>query len=499
MSGLANRTFTGMNVTTPIPTVLPEIPSGGGGPLPANGVFTNPAISVDNQGRIRFIEDAGGGGGGLSNITIGPGLEPTGLLADGSTLQVNYNAAAPNIITAAGPTAGPNPITTGAILIQKNPVDDVSKIDLINIGLSSFANLNSDLNMSNAFKVTNLPNPNVGSDAANKNYVDQAVITGGTLVFQGGYDASTNNPNITNPSPPGGAPGSNGISAGATYVVTTAGTISWPGGGATIVAEVGEVLIAGVDNPTTAADWVDVQRNTGLATEISTGICRFPNTAAQGLPPGDLPLSVSNGAVSLAQVNLASQVTGNLPVTNLDNGPPVGPPADANYFWCGNGTWNIPTPPVQARASYKIETRAAPAPGAAGRDVFAEQGGQVCVVNIPEIYDVSGLVAGQIPFISVGVAPGEYFVQFSGSLFISSGGPGDTMTLTFESLAGGVSSILNEMEGEYYDNDLGFPFSMSGIYRFSQPTRFFIRYTISDLVSSTAWNTGTSISLFKLT
>lgn len=501
MSGLANRTFTGMNITTPIPTVLPEIPSGGG-PLPPNGVFTNPAISVDNQGRIRTIEDAGGGGGGLSNITIGPGLEPTGLLVDGSTLQVNYNAGPqPNIITAAAPQ--PATTTTGAILIQENPGDDVRNIALSNIGLSSFAELTSDLNMNNANKVTNLPNPNVGSDAANKNYVDGAVITGGTLRFQGGYAVPANTPNITNPSPPGLPPGSNGITAGATYVVTIAGTITWPDA-TTIVAEVGEVLIAGVDNPTTAADWVDVQRNTGLATELSTGICRFPTAGDPAFPPGaTIPLSVSNGAVGLDSINLASQVTGNLPVTNLNNGPPPGQPA-ANYFWCGNGTWSIPTPPVpvQPKASYKIDTAAATSAGASNRDVFAEGFPQVIVTNDTEVSVGPSIdpVNNQMPFINITVA-GEYFVQFSGSLLIQIGGVSDTITMRFakDSGAGTPQSVLNEMLGEYYDNDIGFPFSMNGIYNLAVGTRFFIQYTNNDPTSDTAWRPGTAVSLFKLT
>ena len=58
MSGLGNKTFN-LQVTTVIPTVLEPIPTSG--LLPSAGVFSRPAIRVDNQGRIRSIEEGSSG------------------------------------------------------------------------------------------------------------------------------------------------------------------------------------------------------------------------------------------------------------------------------------------------------------------------------------------------------------------------------------------------------------------------------------------------------
>lgn len=57
------------NTTADLPLVLPEIPTQGS--LPTNGVFTNPQISVDNEGRIRTIEEGSGGGGASASLPLG--------------------------------------------------------------------------------------------------------------------------------------------------------------------------------------------------------------------------------------------------------------------------------------------------------------------------------------------------------------------------------------------------------------------------------------------
>jgi hypothetical protein len=69
----------------------------------------------------------------------------------------------------------------------------------------------------------------------------------GALVYQGGFNASTNTPNL--------ASTPTGINKGFTYTVTTAGTFY------TTEVQVGDMLIAEIDDPATEADWTIVNKN----------------------------------------------------------------------------------------------------------------------------------------------------------------------------------------------------------------------------------------------
>ena len=93
--------------------------------------------------------------------------------------------------------------------------------------------------------------PSAQTDAASKDYVDNAVVGG--LVYQGGYDAFQNSPDLTT-SP-------NSILKGWTYTVTVGGTFFGE------VLEVGDVLIAEQDDPSSLTDWTTVQNNIGIATD----------------------------------------------------------------------------------------------------------------------------------------------------------------------------------------------------------------------------------------
>lgn len=96
------------------------------------------------------------------------------------------------------------------------------------------------------------------TSAAVKAYVDASTV--GAIIFQGGYDAATNTPNLD--VPPTGT-----IKKGFMWTVTVDGLFF-----GTEQLRVGDSVIAEVDSPTTLADWTTVQGNIDLATLTTVGI-----------------------------------------------------------------------------------------------------------------------------------------------------------------------------------------------------------------------------------
>jgi len=94
--------------------------------------------------------------------------------------------------------------------------------------------------------------PTLALQAATKSYVDNTLAGSGSLIFQGSYDAVNNVPNLTS---------GTGILKGWTYAVTAGPSTSfW-----SPPLDVGDLVIANIDNPTSAADWTEVQSNIGIA------------------------------------------------------------------------------------------------------------------------------------------------------------------------------------------------------------------------------------------
>lgn len=108
-------------------------------------------------------------------------------------------------------------------------------------------------------KITNVVNPTNNQDAATKNYVDNTLAGSGSLIFQGSYDAVNNIPNLTS---------GTGILKGWTYAVTAGPSTSfW-----SPPLDVGDLVIANIDNPASASDWTEVQSNIGVAGSGTTDL-----------------------------------------------------------------------------------------------------------------------------------------------------------------------------------------------------------------------------------
>ena len=119
-----------------------------------------------------------------------------------------------------------------------------------------------DIILGGTGRIQGVDTVSANTDAANKLYVDQQLAGSGLLLFQGGYNASTNTPDLDS-SP------SSSIKKGWSYVVTADGSFF------TEQVRVGDLLIAQQDAPTTLAHWVTVQSNIDLASTTTVGLAQI--------------------------------------------------------------------------------------------------------------------------------------------------------------------------------------------------------------------------------
>ena len=135
-----------------------------------------------------------GSGDAVESITGGDGIFITGT-APVPIVSVAYlesaNGALDNIIQKA-PTGG-TLSSTNEILVNKGLTGtfNAAKVALNTIPINFFATATGDIDLG-GFKASNLADPIGTQDAATKAYVDAATVGG--LIYQGGYNASTNSP-----------------------------------------------------------------------------------------------------------------------------------------------------------------------------------------------------------------------------------------------------------------------------------------------------------------
>ena len=268
------------------------------------GAYTSANITIDKYGRVTAA--ATGGAGTMSSFKAAGDTGTAQSIGDGDTLTIAGSTGIDTVASATGTvTVNLDLCELDAPKSDIDPTKDTlagcfgsanGKVVIDTIPLSAFANPSGNLDMNNQ-KIVDMADPTSAQDASTKNYVDTTFAGSGSLIYQGGYDATT------------AAPTTASTKKGFTYAVTKGGTGN-PAGFWSPALEIGDLIIANVDNPTSAADWTEINKNIDVATATVQGIANFPTTGGLSVSAGAVSIPVSGvKAATYGAADSVSQVT----------------------------------------------------------------------------------------------------------------------------------------------------------------------------------------------
>lgn len=250
----SNGTFVNLNVTgtTAKPIITAELSATG---TPSNTVY----LRGDNTWAP--VSGISGTTYDLDSIQVGSNVAVT-LVGSNSTLDTVTFVAGTNITLTDDGSANitidaANPDQTVTLTGEVTGTGTTSITTTVADGVLDVANFNASAIVTEAEGIENNDNDTtLPTSAAVKAYVDASTVGG--LIYQGGYNAATNTPDLTT-SP-------NSIKKGWTYTVTADGTFFGE------QLRSGDVLIAEIDSPLALVDWTTVQNNIDLASLTQIGI-----------------------------------------------------------------------------------------------------------------------------------------------------------------------------------------------------------------------------------
>lgn len=215
-------------------SIVESVATGNANTITIGGTAANPTIAANtapvNNGSLNLVT-----GDAVYDFTTA--LPVSTFANDSGYITGNQ------VITLSGEATGSG-TTSIAVTIANNV------LDVANFNASAIVTEGEGI--ANNANDTTLP-----TSAAVKAYVDDSVAGG--LVYQGGYNASTNTPDLE-------APTVGTVKQGFTYTVTADGLFFDE------QVRVGDILIAEVDDPSAIGDWTTAQNNIDLADATTVGL-----------------------------------------------------------------------------------------------------------------------------------------------------------------------------------------------------------------------------------